>query len=130
MMSKPTTYNLQQITIITFDFLWIVGCRWARFLHFLKNRARVLAMPITTSAKKSLRNSRRKKVFNLARKKTLAIAVKNLKKLIDQKKVKEARAMFPTVQKAFDKAVKTNLIKANTASRKKTRLIAAIKKVS
>jgi small subunit ribosomal protein S20 len=87
-------------------------------------------MPITTSAKKALRNSRRKRVFNLARKKALATSVKNLKKLISENKGKEAKAFFPTVQQAFDKAVKTHLIKANAASRKKTRLASAIKKIS
>jgi small subunit ribosomal protein S20 len=87
-------------------------------------------MPIIESAKKALRGSRRKRDFNLARKKTLNLAVKAIKKLIDEKKGKEARAFFPTVQKAYDKAVKTNLLKANTASRKKSRLVAAIKKIA
>ncbi len=85
-------------------------------------------MPITSSAKKALRASLRKKEFNLARKKAIDNAEKKLKKLLSEKKVKEAEAFFPTVQKAFDKAVKTNFIKAGNASRKKSRLAALIKK--
>jgi len=80
-------------------------------------------MPITSSAKKALRSSKRKKVFNARRKNELQTVVKEYKKLIAAKSDKEAAALLPKVQKAFDKAVKTGLIKKNTASRKKSRLM-------
>lgn len=87
-------------------------------------------MPITTSAKKALRNSDRKRGFNMAKKELINKAVKKLKKLVAEKKVKEAKAMIPEIQKILDKSVKTGLIKFNNASRKKSRISKMIKKIS
>ena len=87
-------------------------------------------MPITTSAKKALRGSIRKRGFNLAKKELMSKAIKQLKKLVSEKKLKEAKAFFPQVQKILDKSVKTGLLKKNTASRKKSRLSVLIKKLS
>jgi small subunit ribosomal protein S20 len=75
-------------------------------------------MPITQSAKKALRGSQKKKGFNKEKKELLGKAVKQLRKLVAEKKVKEAIAFMPQVQKILDKSVKTGLIKKNTASRK------------
>ena len=47
---------------------------------------------------------------------------------LSEKKIKEARAIMPKVQKILDKSVKTGLLKKNTASRKKSRISAMIKK--
>lgn len=85
-------------------------------------------MPITTSAKKALRGSKQKRVFNLVKKDQVSKAVKQFKKLIIAKDVKGAEKMFPQVQKALDKAVKTGLLKANTVSRKKSRLVATLQR--
>lgn len=79
-------------------------------------------MPITSSAKKALRASKHKAVFNLKRKDAISDIVKKVKKLISTKNIKEAEALLPTAFKAIDKAWKTNLIHGNTASRKKSRL--------
>lgn len=79
-------------------------------------------MPITESAKKALRGSRRKRVFNTARKVALSSAIKNFRKLVSAGKLDEAKALMPDVQQAIDKAAKTNLIKGNNADRKKSRL--------
>ena len=86
-------------------------------------------MPITQSAKKALRGSKRKRQFNLAKKELINKALKQVKKLVLEKKLKEAQAMMPQVQKILDKSVKTGLIKKNTASRKKSRISALIKRV-
>jgi len=80
-------------------------------------------MPITSSAKKALRSSKRKKVFNLRRKNEMQSVIKEYKKLVSAQKVDEAKKLIPKLQKAIDKSVKTGLIKKNTASRKKSRLI-------
>lgn len=80
-------------------------------------------MPITSSAKKALRSSKRKKVFNLRRKNEMQNVVKEYKKLILAKKTDEAQKLIPKLQKAIDKALKGGLIKKNTANRKKSRLI-------
>ncbi len=85
-------------------------------------------MPITTSAKKALRGSQKKRAFNLRKKDALSKAIKQVKKLIAEKKVKEAQAMMPQVQKIIDKATKTGYLKKNTAARKKSRISAMITK--
>jgi len=87
-------------------------------------------MPITSSAKKALRVSRRKREVNLARKSSVTDVVKKFRKLVADKSVKEAKALMPALQKALDKSVKTGLLKKNTASRKKSRFSAMIKKLS
>ncbi|MCX6716621.1 MAG: 30S ribosomal protein S20 [Candidatus Taylorbacteria bacterium] len=86
-------------------------------------------MPITSSAKKALRVSKRKAIFNIRRENAVEQSEKNIKKLLADKKVKEAEALVPAFQQAIDKAAKTGVIKANTASRKKARMVAAIKRV-
>jgi small subunit ribosomal protein S20 len=85
-------------------------------------------MPITQSAKKALRSSKRKKFFNLNRKNEMKDKVKEYKKLIDSKNFKEAGSIQASLQKAIDKAAKTGLIKKNTASRKKSRLMKRLNK--
>lgn len=86
-------------------------------------------MPITTSAKKALRSSKRKRGFNLNKKELVGDAIKKIKKLVGEKKVKEAVEFMREVQKVIDKSVKTGLLKKNTASRKKSRISAMIKKI-
>lgn len=85
-------------------------------------------MPITKSAKKTLRSSLRKRVYNLRRKRTVSDTLKKLKKLVAEGKNTEARELLPQAYKALDKAAKTGVIKENTASRKKSRLSALLKK--
>jgi len=87
-------------------------------------------MPITKGAKKALRSSERKKVYNIRRKRNVKEAVKKIEKLVREGKGKEAKDVLPEVYKALDKAAKMNSIKKNTASRKKSRLAKAVKKVS
>lgn len=83
-------------------------------------------MPITKSAKKALRSSKRKRVFNLRRKNDMQLVVKQYKKLVAAKKNDEAQKLIPKLQQAIDKAAKKGIIKKNTASRKKSRLIKTI----
>lgn len=86
-------------------------------------------MPITKSAKKALRNSGRKRVFNLRKKDSVSKAIKKLKVFIDKKDSKGAREYMNEVQKTIDKSIKTGLLKKNTGSRKKSRLSKMIKKI-
>ncbi len=78
-------------------------------------------MPITQSAKKALRGSARKRVVNDARRKKMRSTIKDTKKLVvtSAKNEKELSAAF----QAIDKAAKRGVIKKNTASRKKSRLV-------
>ncbi len=85
-------------------------------------------MPITKSAKKALRQSEVKRVYNLRRKKKMDDAVKEIKKLIEGKKVAEAKKLLPKAYQAIDKATKGNTIKKNKASRAKSQVSAMIKK--
>ena len=87
-------------------------------------------MPITKSAKKALRSSAKKRQHNLARKTAMKAALKKMRKMIADKKTDEAKKFFPEVQKVVDKAAKTGVIKKNNAARKKSRLIAAMKKAN
>ena len=79
-------------------------------------------MPITSSAKKALRAGARKKVYNIRRKDAIMKVTKQIKKLVTDKKVKEAMALLPEAFQAIDKAAKTNFIHKNAASRRKSRL--------
>jgi ribosomal protein S20 len=85
-------------------------------------------MAITSSAKKALRVSVRKGVFNLRRKKNIQDSLREVKKLVASGKVDEALKLVPNVYKAFDKAVKSKTIKKGNSSRKKSRLMALINK--
>jgi len=87
-------------------------------------------MPITSSAKKALRASKHKAVYNLKRRDAISDTVKKIKKLITAKSIKEAEALMPTAFKVIDKACKTNLIHKNTAARKKSRLAKMLAKAS
>jgi len=87
-------------------------------------------MPITSSAKKALRASAHKAVFNLKRKDAFSDAIKKVKKLIASKDIKEAEKLLPTAFQAIDKACKTKLIHKNTAARKKSRLSLMLAKAS
>lgn len=86
-------------------------------------------MPITKGAQKAHRASERKRVFNLRRKRAMNEVVKKFRTLVAAGSRKEAEALLPEAYKAIDKAAKRGVIKDNTAARKKSRLVAAVKKV-
>lgn len=83
-------------------------------------------MPITKSAKKALRQSKKRRLRNLKRKEVIADTVKKIKKALKQGK-EEAIKLLPLVYKAIDKAAKTGAINKNAAARKKSRLAKLIK---
>jgi small subunit ribosomal protein S20 len=85
-------------------------------------------MPITTSAKKALRASKRKRVYNLRRKNALQDETKKVRKLISAGKKDEATKMMPQVYQAIDKAAKRGVIKKNAAARVKSRITKALAK--
>lgn len=86
-------------------------------------------MAITSSAKKVIRASAKKRVFNLRRKEALHEATKSFLKALASKDVAGAGKLLPAAYKAIDKAMKRGVIKANTAARKKSRLALALKRV-
>lgn len=87
-------------------------------------------MAITRGAKKAIRVSHRKKIFNDRRSKTMKDTVKSVRQLLVAKNSSEAQKLLSMAYKAIDKAAKRGIIKKNTAARKKSRLTIAINKVS
>lgn len=85
-------------------------------------------MAITKNAKKAVRSQARKRVYNVRTKAKLHDTVKSLKDALAKGETKEASALISRAYEALDKAAKRGIIKKNTASRKKSRLMAAIKK--
>ncbi len=79
-------------------------------------------MPITSSAKKALRQNVVRRVRNTKRKDTYKKEVKDFRLLVSSKKLDDAKAKLASVFKALDKAAKTKVIKKNKASRLKSRL--------
>ena len=87
-------------------------------------------MAITKGAQKAHRSSLRKRVYNMRRKSAMNDVVKQVRKATTAGNKDEAAKLMPTAYKAIDKAAKRGIIKPNTAARKKSRLSAALKKVS
>lgn len=86
-------------------------------------------MPIIQSAKKALRQSAKKHVFNLRRSRAMKSAVKDVREMTASD-VKDASKKLSTAYQAIDKAVKRGLIKKNAAARTKSRLSKFIKKTT
>ena len=87
-------------------------------------------MAITSSAKKAIRSSARKRIFNLRRVGNMRRIVKDIKKLVAEKKTDEANSLLPQAYKAIDKAAESGIIKKNNAARKKSRLSRFINKTT
>ncbi len=86
-------------------------------------------MANTASARKAIRVSDRKRIVNDRLRKTMRKAMKQIKDLVRDKNISEAKALVPTAYKAIDKAAKRGVIKPNTASRNKS-LMSRITKAS
>lgn len=86
-------------------------------------------MAITSSAKKAMRASARKRMFNLRRKEALYDATKAVRKALAAKDAAAAEKLLPEAFSAIDKAEKRGVVKGNTADRKKARLVAAIRRL-
>ena len=77
-------------------------------------------MPVTKTAKRALRSSKKKALVNLDIKKKIEIAIRDAKKSRSLKKIKEAISLS-------DRAVKKNVIHKNKSSRIKKNLSKLIK---
>lgn len=77
-------------------------------------------MPITKSAEKALRQSKRRAAKNLKDKESYKSVFKEFKKLAAGGKKDEAQKMLPKVFKKVDKAAKNQVINKNKASRLKS----------
>jgi ribosomal protein S20 len=79
-------------------------------------------MPITSSAKKALRQNKTHNSRNVVKKDAYKKAVTGLRKLVAQKKHEEAAKMLSVAFKTLDKAAKAHVIEKKKASRLKSRL--------
>lgn len=87
-------------------------------------------MPQTTSAKKALRVSARNRVVNDRWRVKLRLAVRAVRDAVLAKDAKTATTAFVTAQSMIDRATKHYLLTPNAASRKKSRLLKSIQKLS
>lgn len=85
-------------------------------------------MPITASAKKALRQSKRRNARNQKRREAFRSVIRDIEKLVASKKANEAEKLLPKAYQALDKAAKTGVMKKNAAARKKSRLTKLIRK--
>lgn len=85
-------------------------------------------MPIKGSAKKYMRVTGRKTKSNKTVKGVLKSTIKKAQSAATTGDKKAAMEALRLAQKAIDKAARKNLLKKNTAARKKSRLNALIKK--
>lgn len=88
----------------------------------LSNLKITAIMPIIKAAKKDLKSSAKKRVFNDRRRRKVKSVVKSIEKLVSGGKKDEAKKMLPEAYKAIDKATKRGVLKKNTASRNKAKL--------
>ncbi|HRZ29765.1 MAG TPA: 30S ribosomal protein S20 [Candidatus Paceibacterota bacterium] len=84
-------------------------------------------MPIIKSAKKALRQSKRRNERNVAYKVKIHKIKKTIQKNVIAKEADKAKNDLKTFYKAVDKAAKRNVIHKNKANRLKSRLAKKIK---
>ena len=84
-------------------------------------------MPITRSAKKASRQSKKKRVRNIRATKKIRKLLKEAKVLAEQKNIQKLKEILPKTYQALDKGAKTGLIKKNTAARKKSQMAKLVK---
>lgn len=85
-------------------------------------------MPITKSTKKALRQNQKRRARNLVYKKKMRDLIKEVRSLVLEKKIEDAKKLLPQVYKILDKTAKVGIIKKNTAGRKKSRITKLINK--
>ena len=84
-------------------------------------------MPITKSAKKALRQNKRRRLQNLKTTKKFKEAIHQYKKAVEAQNSEEVKRLLSLIYKNLDKAAKANIIKRNKASRLKSKLAKKLK---
>jgi len=84
-------------------------------------------MPIIKSAKKALRQNKKRRIRNLVYKRKIKNIEKDFLKFLDGQNKKELKKILNKYYKIVEKAVKIKLLKKNTASRKKSKLAKMMK---
>jgi small subunit ribosomal protein S20 len=79
-------------------------------------------MPNMPAAKKALRKSKKFTLRNKKVKESIKHLLKKCRVALADKRFDDAEKLFIEVSKAYDKAARRNIVKRNTAARKKSRL--------
>jgi len=87
-------------------------------------------MAITKSAKKAIRQNKKRRIANLVYINKMKKLVKEVKSFVAGKKIKEAKELLPKVYGILDKTAKVGIIKKNNASRHKSRITRMVDKAS
>ena len=87
-------------------------------------------MPIKRSAYKELRKAKLRHFKNISTKTELKTLAKKFQKLVETKKADEAKKKISSLISKIDRAASKGIIKANTASRKISRLMKRLSKLS
>ncbi len=87
-------------------------------------------MPIKRSAYKELRKAKLRHYKNISTKTELKTIAKKFQKLIETKKMDEAKKAIPELISKIDKAASKGIIKSNTASRRISRLMKKLSQAS
>jgi len=87
-------------------------------------------MPKITSAKKALRQNKKRRVINLTIRRNVKKNIKEFDGFVASGNLEEAKNKLPIVFKVLDKAAKTGVIEKNKSSRLKSRLSLRLNKVS
>lgn len=87
-------------------------------------------MPIKKSAKKYMRVTAKNTVRNRSIKGVIKSTTKKTLEAIQKADLAVAQEWYKKAQKALDKAAEKNVIKKNTAARRKSRLNARVKKLA
>ncbi|MFY9457446.1 MAG: 30S ribosomal protein S20 [Candidatus Spechtbacterales bacterium] len=77
-------------------------------------------MAITKSAKKALRQNKKRRLHNLRYKTKIKTLMKKGLSFAGDGKLEDLKRLLPSLYKALDKAVKVGILKKNTAARRKS----------
>lgn len=77
---------------------------------------------------KDLRKNKRRAEFNSRIKNRVKKSIKNFSELLEKNEIEKAKEALEHAYKTLDKAAQKNIIKQNTASRKKSRLAQKLNK--
>lgn len=83
-------------------------------------------MPIKKSAKKSLKQNKKRHAKNVRTKNSMKELLKETRLLIAKGKKEEVLKKLPKIYKTVDKAAKKRVIAKNTAARMKSRMTKAV----
>ncbi len=79
-------------------------------------------MPVTTSAKKRMRQDEKRRLRNASFKSKLRTHRRKLLRAMSEEKKEELKSLLRTVVSLYDKGVKKGIYRAGTAARHKSRL--------